>query len=219
MLKLKVPRVDVSLKFIAVFLTLYLSATPIAGFFYVRWSIIAFIVFAIAFFLTGRFLAKRKSMLFYIMASALFLLTCILTKDNDLGHYVGRIMNLTTAFFFCQIITKDDFEYCFGKIMCWLSAFSLIIYVFFNIFPSAVWSLPKSLAGHDKDELYIIISVQGEYVNLSDGRKHPLSKQKRKNRKHLQLTSEYDETLRKKLTEGGTVSDGEISSFIRTHKQ
>ena len=48
--------------------------------------------------------------------------------------------------------------------------------------------LVKSLAGHDKDELYIIISVQGEYVNLSDGRKHPLSKQKRKNRKHLQLT-------------------------------
>ena len=40
--------------------------------------------------------------------------------------------------------------------------------------------LVKSLAGHDKNELYIIISVQGEYVNLSDGRKHPLSKQKRK---------------------------------------
>ena len=35
--------------------------------------------------------------------------------------------------------------------------------------------LVKSLAGHDKNELYIIISVQGEYVYLSDGRKHPLS--------------------------------------------
>ena len=44
--------------------------------------------------------------------------------------------------------------------------------------------LVKSLAGHDKNELYIIISVQGEYVYLSDGGKHPLSKQKRKNRKH-----------------------------------
>ena len=46
--------------------------------------------------------------------------------------------------------------------------------------------LVKSLAGHDKDELYIIISVQGEYVSLSDG---------------------------------GTVSDEEIASLIRTHKQ
>ena len=56
--------------------------------------------------------------------------------------------------------------------------------------------LVKSLAGHDKNELYIIISVQGEYVYLSDGGKHPLSKQKRKNRKHLQLMDEHDETLR-----------------------
>lgn len=79
--------------------------------------------------------------------------------------------------------------------------------------------LVKSLAGHDKDELYIIISVQGEYISLSDGRKHPLSRQKRKNRKHLQFISEYDETLRKKLTEGAKVMDWEIASFIRAHKQ
>ena len=79
--------------------------------------------------------------------------------------------------------------------------------------------LVKSLAGHDKDELYIIISVQGEYVNLSDGRKHPLSKQKRKNRKHLQLIGEHDETLRKKLTEGAAVRDEEIASFLRSRRQ
>lgn len=79
--------------------------------------------------------------------------------------------------------------------------------------------LVRSLAGHDKDELYIIIGVQGEYVSLSDGRKHPLGKPKRKNRKHLQLINKYDETLRRKLTEGVTVRDEEIVSFIRTHKQ
>lgn len=79
--------------------------------------------------------------------------------------------------------------------------------------------LVKSLAGHDKDELYIIISAQGEYVSMSDGRKHPLSKPKRKNKKHLQLIKEHDETLRKKLTQSETVKDEEIVSFIRTHKQ
>lgn len=46
--------------------------------------------------------------------------------------------------------------------------------------------LVKSLAGHDKDEFYIIIRVQGEYAYLSDGRKHPLDRPKRKNIKHLQ---------------------------------
>lgn len=79
--------------------------------------------------------------------------------------------------------------------------------------------LVKSKAGRDKDELYIIISVQGEYVYLSDGGKHPLSKQKRKNKKHLQLIDEHDETLRRKLTEGAAVKDDEIVSFIRTRKQ
>ena len=39
--------------------------------------------------------------------------------------------------------------------------------------------LARSLAGHDKEELYIIISVQGEYVYLSDGTRRPLNKQKR----------------------------------------
>ena len=147
MLKLKVLRLDICLKFIAVFLALYLSATPIAGLFYIRWSIIAFLIFAIIYFLKGNFLAKKQSMQLYIIMAALFLVTYILNKDNDLGHYVGRIINLTTAFFFCQIIAKDTFEDCFCKIMCWLAAFSLAIYVFFNIFPSAVWSLPMIVIG------------------------------------------------------------------------
>ncbi len=54
---------------------------------------------------------------------------------------------------------------------------------------------------------------------MSDGRKHPLGKPKRKNRKHLQLINKYDETLRRKLTEGAAVSDEEIACFIRTQKQ
>ena len=75
--------------------------------------------------------------------------------------------------------------------------------------------LVRSLAGHDKDELYIIISVRGEYAFLSDGRKHPLDKQKRKNKKHLQLIDEHDETIRKKLTQGEAVGNEEIIHFIR----
>lgn len=78
--------------------------------------------------------------------------------------------------------------------------------------------LVKSLAGHDKGELYIIISVQEEYVSLSEGRKHPISKPKRKNIKHLQLINICDEGLRKKLTEGEAVTDEEIRAFVRAHR-
>lgn len=78
--------------------------------------------------------------------------------------------------------------------------------------------LVKSLAGHDKGELYIIISVQEEYVSLSEGRKHPISKPKRKNKKHLQLINICDEGLRKKLTGGEAVTDEEIRAFVRAHR-
>ena len=78
--------------------------------------------------------------------------------------------------------------------------------------------LVKSLAGHDKNQLYIIIGVSKEYVTLSDGRHHPADKPKRKNKKHLQIIHVYDETFGKKLEGSGRVPDEEICAFIHTHK-
>ena len=79
--------------------------------------------------------------------------------------------------------------------------------------------LARSRAGHDKGELYIIISVQGEYAYLSDGRLRPLNKQKRKNKKHLQILGAHSEELAAKLSEGLPVHDHEIAGFIRAYKQ
>ena len=44
----------------------------------------------------------------------------------------------------------------------------------------------RSLAGHDKGKLYIIIDADEEYVSVSDGRLRPLEKPKRKRRRHVQ---------------------------------
>ncbi len=79
--------------------------------------------------------------------------------------------------------------------------------------------LVKSLAGHDKEELYIIISDQGEYVYLSDGLRRPLDKQKRKNKKHLQIIDVRDTKIEKKLAGGGPLRDFEIAGCIRAFKQ
>lgn len=79
--------------------------------------------------------------------------------------------------------------------------------------------LVKSLAGHDRNELYIIISVQKEYVSLSDGRKHPAGRPKRKNKKHLQRINRWDEEIKTKLTQSDGAADEAIEAFIRTHRQ
>ena len=43
--------------------------------------------------------------------------------------------------------------------------------------------LVKSLAGHDKERIYVIIKEQGEYVYLADGKYRTMDKPKRKNKK------------------------------------
>lgn len=50
-----------------------------------------------------------------------------------------------------------------------------------------------SKAGHDKGEIYIIAAEEGEYVYLVDGKRRPLEKPKKKNRKHIVCVREADE--------------------------
>lgn len=45
----------------------------------------------------------------------------------------------------------------------------------------------KSLAGHDKDKIYVIMREDNEYVYLADGIYHKIENPKRKNKKHIQL--------------------------------
>lgn len=47
--------------------------------------------------------------------------------------------------------------------------------------------LARSLAGHDKGQLYIILKAEGEYVYLVDGKKRTIHNPKRKKKKHVQL--------------------------------
>lgn len=56
--------------------------------------------------------------------------------------------------------------------------------------------LAKSKAGHDKDKVYIIIDIQGEYVYLADGRLKTICNPKKKKLKHVQLICRAHELSR-----------------------
>ena len=45
----------------------------------------------------------------------------------------------------------------------------------------------RSLCGHDKDRLYMIVSEDGEVVGLCDGVHRRLAKPKMKKKKHIQM--------------------------------
>ena len=71
--------------------------------------------------------------------------------------------------------------------------------------------LVRSKAGHDKNCIYVIISVKNEYVYLADGGLRPLSRMKRKNIRHLQPVL--------KRTAEDISSDIEIRRVIREYEQ
>lgn len=79
--------------------------------------------------------------------------------------------------------------------------------------------LAFSLAGHDKDQIYIILKDDGEYVYLVDGEKRTLDKPKTKRRKHIQIIHQKDEQLIAKMESGLQIRNEEIKRIIKLYKQ
>ena len=73
----------------------------------------------------------------------------------------------------------------------------------------------KSLAGHDKDKLYVIIDVQAEYVYLTDGRLKTVDNPKKKRIKHVQPTLYVDNFVLE--TESDQIKDSYIRKVIKQY--
>lgn len=79
--------------------------------------------------------------------------------------------------------------------------------------------LAKSLAGHDRGEIFVILQEEGEYLYLADGKYRTVGKPKKKKKKHVQLIYVRQENLSRKLKEKLPVYDAEIKTFIKCFKR
>ncbi len=77
----------------------------------------------------------------------------------------------------------------------------------------------KSKAGHDKEEIFIIINKEEEYVYLVDGKLRILDKPKKKKIKHIQVINQIDEELQRKLETNLILRDEDIKRAIKSYKQ
>jgi len=76
-------------------------------------------------------------------------------------------------------------------------------------------ALVRSLAGRDRGSSYVVLRPVDEWrVAVSDGRRRPLDRPKRKNRRHLEVLGWADATLAIRLERGDRVSDHEIDSIL-----
>jgi len=76
----------------------------------------------------------------------------------------------------------------------------------------------QSTAGHDKGVYYHILSLDGKYAALIDGKVRKLANPKRKSIKHLLPLGEISSPAREKLKNGGTVTNREIIKSLAAYK-
>ena len=69
-----------------------------------------------------------------------------------------------------------------------------------------------SKRGRDKGKAFVVLSVEGEYVFLADGRLRPLSKAKKKKLRHIQPT-------KREIGETGGLTDAGIRKWLAVMNQ
>ena len=78
-----------------------------------------------------------------------------------------------------------------------------------------VGKFAKSKAGHDKDQIYVIVKEDEEYVYLMDGKTKTVDKPKKKKKRHIQVILKEDENVSRKLQENETLTNEEIKAAIK----
>ena len=82
-----------------------------------------------------------------------------------------------------------------------------------------VGMLAMSMSGHDRGQIYVIMREDGEHVYLSDGKRRPVERCKKKNRRHIQIIRHQEPEMAQKLSAGETVRNEEIKRVIRLYSQ
>lgn len=78
-----------------------------------------------------------------------------------------------------------------------------------------VGKFAKSKAGHDKDQIYVILKEDAEYVYLVDGKIKTMDKPKKKKKKHIQIILKEDENVSSKIKENKMLINEEIKVAIK----
>ena len=75
-----------------------------------------------------------------------------------------------------------------------------------------------SRAGHDCNEIYVIINNDSEYVYLADGKSKTVDKPKKKKKKHIQIIVHIDQAIQTKLNQNKLFINEDIKRAIKLYK-
>ena len=72
-----------------------------------------------------------------------------------------------------------------------------------------------SIAGHDHNNIYVIIDADDEYVYLVDGKIRKVNNPKKKKLKHAQLIKRTDDTIACRINNNVALSNEDIKYAIK----
>lgn len=80
-------------------------------------------------------------------------------------------------------------------------------------------SIVYSKAGRDKDNYFVVMSRDNEYVNICDGKGRKVDKPKRKKIKHIKSGIGFSEFVANKLATGEKVTNAELRRELLEYNQ
>ena len=72
-----------------------------------------------------------------------------------------------------------------------------------------------SIAGHDHNNIYVIIDADDKYVYLVDGKIRKVNNPKKKKLKHVQLIKRTDDTIAGRINNNVALSNEDIKYAIK----
>jgi len=83
----------------------------------------------------------------------------------------------------------------------------------------AIADIVASTAGRDRGRLFYVVSTEGEYLRLADGRKRKVDDPKRKKRKHVCKITRTDSGIAQRLRAGEPVLNSELRRDLAANGQ
>lgn len=72
----------------------------------------------------------------------------------------------------------------------------------------------RSCCGHDRDQLFVVLGVEGSYVLLIDGKRRRVERPKRKNARHVQAVGDWNHPTIEKVRAGQPVGNREVRAAL-----
>ncbi len=80
-------------------------------------------------------------------------------------------------------------------------------------------SLVYSIAGRDKDRVFVVVGLEGMFCYLVDGKVRKCDKPKKKKLKHIQSVGYKAEALKKKIALGERLTNSEVRKVIAAYHE